>query len=135
MSEMRRIEVEISPGEMFDKITILEIKSERMSDAGKRANVELERRTLAAVAEPILQECAELASHIGQLKQVNESLWDIEDEIRRCELAGDFGDRFIELARSVYQTNDDRAAIKRRINVLLGSQLVEEKEYVEYKAS
>jgi hypothetical protein len=111
---------------LIDKITILEIKLERIADDGKWANVRRELDLLRAVAIPPAPDWTELAA---ELKAVNERLWEIEDAIRTCEAAGDFGDRFIALARSVYQENDQRAALKRRINNLLGSAIVEEKWY------
>jgi hypothetical protein len=120
----------VSWGELIDKITILEIKSSRIADAGKRANVarELaaltEARDLALPAPP-----PGLNSAVGELRAVNETLWRIEDEIRECEKRGDFSATFVALARSIYATNDRRAAIKRRINAMLGSDLVEEKSY------
>ena len=126
------IEVPVSWGELIDKITILEIKSERISEPTKLANIRRELELLSA----------KLGAHAGQadvlrvkdaLRDVNGALWDIEDEIRVCENAGDFGSRFVELARSVYITNDKRADLKRELNAVLGSGLVEEKSYQVYK--
>ncbi len=128
----RPITVEIAPGELLDKITILQIKSERIGDPAKRANVAVELATLNAARAQALPGSADLARLEAELKRVNEALWDIEDAIRQCERARDFGPRFIELARSVYRTNDRRAAVKRQVNELLGSRLVEEKAYVDY---
>ena len=116
----------ISFGELVDKITILEIKRERIADATKRANVEQELELLWAVPLPASPELTALAA---ELKVVNERLWDIEDDVRRCESAGDFGRRFVALARAVYKNNDERAALKRRVNDLLDSAIVEEKSY------
>jgi hypothetical protein len=118
--------VPVSWGELIDKITILEIKAARIADADKRANVARELAALTAVRGPLSDSLADLTH---ELRQVNEALWTIEDDIRECEMRGDFGPRFIELARSVYKRNDRRAALKRRINELLGSELVEEKSY------
>jgi len=128
------LKVEVSAGELLDKITILEIKAERIADADKLANVDRElgilRETWAA--SPLSR--TDLAGHVADLKAVNEALWDIEDGIRELEAARDFGDAFVRLARSVYRRNDERAAIKRRINLQVGSDLVEEKSYADYDA-
>jgi len=126
------IQVEIAPGELIDKITILDIKKERISDAGKLANVAIEWQTLTAARDASIPGSDTLDQLTVALKAVNEALWQIEDDIRDCERASDFGDRFIELARAVYITNDKRAALKRDINELLGSRLVEEKSYAAY---
>lgn len=117
----------ISVGELFDKISILEIKRARL--AGEPLdNV---RRELAALSPLVdrLMERPGLERAIGYLQDVNLELWHIEDEIRACEARGDFGSRFIELARSVYKVNDRRAALKREINLACGSTIVEEKYY------
>jgi Family of unknown function (DUF6165) len=118
-----------SPGELVDKITILQIKRERFADAGKRANVERELAALVQAHDRAIPASGELSALAAKLKTVNESLWDVEDQIRVCDHAGDFGPRFVELARSVYRHNDIRCDLKRQINQLLGSELVEEKEY------
>jgi len=159
--------VPVSAGELLDKITILQIKHQRIGDAAKRANVAVELAALEAVAvrAGLVAEAgqapgpdgvfapipavgagsdgggdavangagqAALAPVMAQLVTVNGELWDIEDRIRDCERAGDFGPGFVELARSVYRTNDRRAALKAQINQLCGSQLVEEKSYAAY---
>jgi hypothetical protein len=124
--------VQTAPGELIDKITILQIKSERIADTVKLRNVRVELDTLTAARDAAMPATDELAELTAQLKQVNEALWDIEDAIRDCEREGDFGPRFIELARSVYRSNDQRAALKRSVNELLGSHLVEEKSYAAY---
>ena len=126
------VTIEIAPGELIDKITILQIKSERITDADKLANVVIELTTLAASRDASLPGSAELDQLSADLKEVNEKLWVIEDDIRDCERDGDFGPRFVELARAVYRTNDVRADLKRQINTLLGSRLVEEKSYQPY---
>ncbi len=126
------IQVEIAPGELIDKITILEIKKARISDPDKRPNIRIEWQTLTAARDATIPKSDRLEDLTAALKSVNESLWQIEDDIRDCERASDFGPRFIELARSVYRTNDKRAALKRDINDLLGSRLVEEKSYAAY---
>lgn len=132
MSEPLTISVEIAPGELIDKITILEIKSERISDPEKLSNVRTELATLVACRDRTIPSSPELAERTTDLKQVNESLWQIEDDIRDCERRRDFGPKFVELARSVYKSNDRRAALKRQINELLGSRLIEEKSYTDY---
>jgi hypothetical protein len=124
--------VEIAPGELIDKITILEIKAERIADERKRRHVAHELQLLETARGQAVTPSEALDDLTAKLRAVNESLWDIEDEIRRCELAQDFGPKFIELARAVYHTNDRRALLKRQINELLGSAIVEEKAYVEY---
>jgi uncharacterized protein DUF6165 len=122
--------IPVSWGELIDKLTILEIKTERLPQAEARANAAHERTLLAAVAAPVLAgECAVLAA---ELKALNLALWEIEDRIRAHERDRDFGAGFVELARAVYRTNDARGALKRRINQLLGSELVEEKGYQPY---
>lgn len=126
------ITVEIAPGELIDKITILEIKTERMTDPAKIANVRIELDTLAAARDTAIDPSAEMDRLTAELKAVNEELWVIEDDIRDCERAKDYGDTFVQLARAVYVTNDKRAALKRQINELLGSRLVEEKSYAPY---
>lgn len=128
----RPILVEVAPGELVDKITILEIKSERLSDPQKLKNVKIELDTLRDACREVLPASEALARLTADLKAVNELLWDVEDDIRDCERAGDFGPRFIELARSVYRHNDRRAALKRSINELTGSRLIEEKSYASY---
>jgi tetratricopeptide (TPR) repeat protein len=127
----RRLLVEVSAGELLDKLSILGLKRLHMSDPDKLRNVEIERQALLAVRQtlPASRELVELEE---ELTSVNEQLWDIEDAIRACERHGDFGQRFVELARSVYRSNDRRAALKRAINDLLGSAIVEEKSYEEY---
>ncbi len=124
--------VPVSWGELLDKITILQIKAERIADPAKRDNVERELVALNQVVTDAGELPAGAEPLIRQLRSVNESLWDIEDEIRDCERDKHFGDRFVELARAVYHTNDQRAAFKRRLNDLLGSELVEEKSYQPY---
>ena len=126
------LSVEVSPGELIDKITILEIKLDRIGDTEKRANVKAEWETLTTARDGAIPSSDDLQRLSQDLKEVNERLWDIEDEIRGCERQQDFGEKFIELARSVYIQNDDRARLKRQINELLGSRLVEEKSYAAY---
>lgn len=125
----------MSAGELLDKITILEIKKERIKDAGKLVNIEKELATLERVRQERILPSAQLNQVIEDLKTVNEALWQIEDEIRDCERAKNFSECFINLARMVYHKNDVRAALKRRANELLGSDLVEEKSYKPYDAA
>ena len=126
--------VPVSWGELIDKITILEIKRTRMPTGPARANVEKEHALLSATARDVLQTPG-LAPLIERLRRINETLWDVEDAIREQEAEARFGPRFVALARSVYQTNDTRAAVKREINLLLDSELVEEKSYAAAGAS
>ena len=129
---MDNIQVPVSPGEVLDKITILEIKSERMSDPEKVANVRIELALLQetwANAVAVNQVIDDLHD---QLKQINEALWEIEDDIRDKERLKEFDERFIELARQVYFTNDKRSQIKKELNLHLGSQIIEEKSYQDY---
>jgi len=122
----------VSVGELIDKITILELKLARMSDPAKRHNVATEHRALSAVLDTFRPLTGEVETLVAGLAEVNARLWDIEDEIRACERARDFGARFIELARAVYITNDRRAELKKQINLALGSELQEEKAYAAY---
>ncbi len=126
------IAVPIAIGELIDKITILEIKSERIAEPAKLVNVRRELAALREVRRAQRLTGAELDREVARLKAVNQDLWDVEDAIRACEAAGDFGPRFVELARSVYRLNDRRAALKRAINVMCGSVHVEEKSYAKY---
>jgi len=130
---MSLISVPISHGELIDKITILEIKAAHMRDAGKLANVRAELDLLNTNWSANAASKIDIVTERAQLKAVNEALWDIEDRIRLKEKAQAFDAEFVELARSVYFRNDERAAIKRAINVKLGSQLVEEKSYESYR--
>lgn len=116
----------VSWGELLDKITILEIKACRIADPAARANVDRELALLRGIAAPVLSQPG-LADLIGGLRRVNLTLWRIEDDIRAKEAAAQFDAGFIRLARSVYLTNDERAQLKRQINTLLRSELVEEK--------
>ncbi|MBC8157815.1 MAG: hypothetical protein H8E94_00630 [Alphaproteobacteria bacterium] len=126
------IAAEISVGELIHKITVLEIKLDNSPDAAKRKNIETEMAVSSATLEGSVTPSDKLAGLTGALRSVNQSLWRIEDDIRDLERAKDFGERFIELARAVYQTNDKRSALKRDINDLTGSRIVEEKLYAEY---
>ena len=126
------ITAEISPGELIDKITILEIKMERIKDDTKLKNIQKEWESLNKSRTNEILISVQLDELTTELKEINETLWVIEDDIRKCERHQDFGDAFITLARSVYFKNDDRAKVKRKINELLGSRLIEEKSYSDY---
>lgn len=126
------IGIEVSPAELLDKLTILEIKSTRIQDPKKLKNIRHELSLYHSIRSSKLPSNERLAALEGNLKSINETLWDIENEIRVCEAQRDFGARFIELARAVYRENDRRAAIKRQINTLLGSTIIEEKSYTPY---
>jgi len=129
---MSDILVPVSPGELCDKLTILSIKAARISDAAKLANVRLELQLLGAIWRDSGCEARCAPADVQALQQVNQRLWDIEDRIRDKEAAASFDAEFIALARAVYIANDERAAIKRRINLALGSRIVEEKAYRPY---
>lgn len=124
--------VAISSGELIDKMTILEIKSDRIQDGEKLRHISTELDILSSVFTKNIVMSEKLGELTTSLKKVNEALWDIEDNIRICEKERDFGKRFIELARSVYKSNDQRAEIKREINELLSSEIYEVKSYEEY---
>lgn len=126
---MTDILVPVSPGELVDKITILRLKSERISDPAKLENVTRELELLNSIAQNSLPHDTRLTALTEELLDTNSSLWDIEDDIRRCEARRHFGESFIALARAVYITNDRRAELKKEINLLLGSRIVEEKSY------
>jgi hypothetical protein len=130
---MSEIKVPVSPGELLDKITILRIKSQRIGDPAKLANVRLELRVLEETWDASAYAKVDIEAEIGALTAVNGRLWVIEDDIRDKERAQAFDAQFILLARAVYVENDERAAIKRRINAKLGSAIVEEKSYRDYK--
>jgi hypothetical protein len=127
-----QISAPISIGELIDKITILEIKSERIVDRDKLRNVLAELGILNELKAQAGLDTAVMAPFAQELKMLNGALWEIEDAIRDMERQKDFGDRFVELARSVYRTNDRRAGVKQRINAAFGSQIVEEKSYRDY---
>ena len=130
---MNDIQIPISPGELLDKITILQIKAERIDDAVKVANVKTELEMLSKVWSETVEADDEISALTAELKSINEALWEIEDDIRDEERNKRFGDRFIELARAVYVTNDERANAKKKVNLHLNSTIVEEKSYQDYK--
>ena len=129
---MENIHVPVSPGEVLDKITILEIKSERMTDPEKVANVRVELGLLQETWRNNIEDDNVIRRLHAQLKKINEELWEIEDDIRDKERAKEFDGRFIELARAVYFTNDRRSQVKKDLNLHLGSQIIEEKSYQDY---
>ena len=129
---MNEIQIPISPGELLDKITILQIKSERIDDPAKVANVRTELDMLQKVWRESVTDDDEIRALSAELKSINEALWEIEDDIRDEERNKRFGERFIELARAVYVTNDRRANAKKNVNLHLKSSIVEEKSYQDY---
>ena len=130
---MSEILAPVSFGELLDKLTILQIKSERMSDAGKVANVRKELMALERIWNEHPASNVDVSGLLGELKAVNERLWVIEDDIRILEKGRQFDDAFVQLARSVYFENDERARIKKEINLALGSAYIEEKSYQDYR--
>ena len=126
------LSIPVSVGEIMDKITILEIKAERILDAEKLANVTAELDTLRPLVTHDALNTASIKALVAELKDINEALWDIEDDIREREYAKDFGEAFIALARAVYVTNDKRAEVKKQIKLATGSTLIEEKSYEDY---
>ena len=122
-----------SAGELIDKITILEIKLKNIVDPVKNRNVSIELEALSKCFEENIIQSNEIEELKTNLKKVNSALWNIEDDIRKCEQAGEFGEQFLELARSVYRQNDKRAALKKEINIMLGSSIIEEKSYADYQ--
>ena len=129
-----KLEVEISAGELLDKITILQIKQERIMDEDKLRNINSELEHLMEVRENLMLD-EHAMKLIDELKQVNEKLWGVEDQLREFEMMKSFNDKFIFLARSVYVTNDERSRIKKDLNTHLGSRFVEEKSYHNYQAT
>ena len=130
---MENIKVPVSPGEVLDKITILEIKAERISDPEKVANVRVELALLQETWAETIRDTDVIQDLHVKLKEINEALWEIEDDIRDKERAKEFDERFIELARAVYVTNDRRSEIKKELNLHLGSEIIEEKSYQDYE--
>jgi len=127
-----KLMVEVSPGELIDKITILKIKLENINNGAKLANIRREYEILMDTFRSQVEETEDLRALIDELRAINQKIWDIEDEIRDLERAKDFGDQFVAVARSVYRSNDRRAAAKRKINELLNSVIIEEKSYTDY---
>lgn len=126
------INIEISIGEFWDKITILQIKADRIKDKVKLINITKELNQLVDHWKKSSHNEIEIDAELKKLRHINEQLWDIEDNIRDKELAQEFDDVFVELARSVYFINDKRAEVKKEINKKMGSSLIEEKSYKEY---
>lgn len=129
------VRVPVSFGELLDKVSILRIKAARIDDPAKVANVRRELEALDAELAALDLEEGLVEGLLAELEEVNGRLWEIEDDIRRCEARRDFGEEFVRLARAVYRTNDLRAKIKRRANEATGSELVEEKSYVDPDAT
>lgn len=129
---MENVYVPVSPGELLDKITILEIKADRITDTEKLQNVETELQLLTEVWNQSLADNNTVKQLKRELKTTNICLWNIEDQIRNKEARKEFDQEFVELARSVYLQNDKRAEVKKQINVMLGSKILEEKSYAEY---
>jgi hypothetical protein len=121
--------VEVSAGELLDKLTILEIKAERITDPGKLAHVRVELEAVRRAWGRPAGDTDELCRLKKALRATNQALWEVEDRLRLCEQAQDFGPQFVELARSVYRHNDERASLKRRVSELLGSAWAEQKTY------
>ncbi len=128
-NKLDKILAEISAGELFDKITILEIKKEKISNKEKLFDVEKELNSLNYTVEKFIPDQSNILKHINDLKEINLKLWDIEDAKRAAEKEKKFDDKFIELARNVYKLNDERAKIKLAINTALGSNIKEVKSY------
>jgi hypothetical protein len=126
------MKIEVSNGEILDKISILTIKKDRITDKAKRENIYNEFTTLLPYFDMIVN-TPELGDYYYKLHEVNRELWDVEDELRELETSKTFNSKFIELARSVYYLNDRRAEVKKQINILSKSDIVEEKSYSEYK--
>lgn len=126
------IKVPISPGELIDKLTILEIKAANIRDAAKLANVNVELKLLQETWRSSAFANANIDAEWKLLREINKKLWDVEDLIRDKEREKKFDHEFIELARAVYFTNDERATVKKTINTKLGSKIVEEKSYAKY---
>lgn len=126
------VNVEISIGEFYDKLTILEIKKERINNTEKLVNINNELDGLNNLLAQLPFSRDDVSQEVSELRKINEALWEIEDDIREKESQKKFDERFIELARAVYITNDKRSDIKRDINLKLGSDFVEEKSYEEY---
>jgi len=128
-NKLDKILAEISAGELFDKITILEIKKEKISNKEKLTDIEKELNSLKDTVKKFISDQSNISKHINDLKEINLKLWDIEDGKRAAEKEKKFDDKFIELARNVYKLNDERAKIKLAINTTLGSNIKEVKSY------
>ena len=131
-NKSKKILTEISPGELLDKISILEIKLVKIKDKKSLEEINKEYESLINTKKTYISQNAELENLINKIKEINLKLWDIEDKIRICEKNKDFGNTFVELARSVYLNNDERAKVKSKINKMLGSNIKEIKHYVDY---
>lgn len=130
------VRVPISVGELVDKLSILSIKAARVNDPAKLVNINIERDLLTAELQTVsknIKAVNELQHYMEQLGEINRQLWDIEDQIRQCERDQNFEETFINLARNVYHTNDKRSAVKKSINLMVGSTIIEEKSYTAYQ--
>ena len=128
------MKVEVSNGELLDKLTILELKMSNISDDKKLINVKKEFNELSPLAKLLFEKFKdELLIKYKELALINSELWKIEDDIRECEKNKNFGEKFVELARAVYFTNDKRSEVKKQINILTGSGFIEEKSYEDYE--
>ena len=128
------MKVEVSNGELLDKLTILELKMSNISDDKKLINVKKEFNELRPLAKLLFEKFKdELLIKYKELALINSELWKIEDDIRECEKNKNFGEKFVELARAVYFTNDKRSNVKKQINILTGSGFIEEKSYEDYE--
>jgi hypothetical protein len=126
------VETPVAIGELIDRITILEIKVERFTDAAMTKNAQAELSMLSERRDQAIPQSPTLDALTVQLRAINQRLWDLEDSIRDCERRADFGPDFVAVARGIYRTNDERAAVKRQISVGFGSDLIEEKSYAPY---
>jgi Family of unknown function (DUF6165) len=126
------VEIPVAIGELIDRITILQIKVERFTDAAKTKNAQAELSLLCERRDQAMPQSPTLDALTVQLRAINQRLWDLEDSIRDCERRADFGPDFVAVARGIYRTNDERAAVKRQISVGFGSDLIEEKSYAPY---
>ena len=128
------MKIEVSTGEILDKLTILELKLSNIKDQKKLLNVKKEFNELNPIAKGLFKKYdADLQGHYNKLADINSELWRIEDDIRECERNKDFGVKFVDLARAVYFTNDKRSDVKKAINLLTGSGFIEEKSYEDYE--
>lgn len=131
---MSLLSLPASFGDAADQLSILQIKRERISDPAKRVNIEAQLQLVSQALVGAVGGDAGFAALFARLKAINERLWDIEEDIRAHERRGDFGDAFVQLARAVYQTNDKRSRVKREIDLLFGSPILEEKSYVDHNS-
>jgi hypothetical protein len=127
--EVASVQIDVAPADLLDRLTVLEIKSERLTNEEQLSNVRAELAGLRAALDRQISVTAELRRLSSELRQVNETLWDLEEVVRACDAASDFGERFVDGARSIIHANNRRAALKRAINRLLGARFQEEKSH------